>query len=498
MYCGGFAQRMRSIPRSSSRTLTRRLTGAAAVIAPWHTAFRGLTTSAVRHSGSNDFDVLIVGGGATGTALYYTLSHFTNIKKIALCERRSAYALVASHVKNNSQTIHCGDIETNYTPETARKVKKSADMLRNCLSKIPQSELHSIARKGQKMVIGVGEKECEYIENRYAPFKEIFPTLQILDKNQVFDVEPNVVKGRNALHRPDDIRALYVDNELTTCNFMALSEYFMKAANHDGKELRAMLNTEVKEVKREGNTFQVHTNNGIMNAKFVVFSACGYSLLFAQRMGVGLEYSVLPVAGSFYFAPNILRGKVYTVQNPALPFAAIHGDPDIHADNHTRFGPTALPLPLLERYNMRSLPDFLRVLKLDTRVMAVYLDLLKDTTICKYMFRNLLFEVPGLSRLLFLKDARKIVPTLTLKDLRYSVGYGGVRPQLVDKVNKKLLLGQSKLTNNDGCIYNITASPGATTCISNAEIDMREICAYLGATIDEKKLKQHFSKARPH
>lgn len=64
-----------------------------------------------------------------------------------LCERRSDYGLVASHAKNNSQTIHCGmyscyigDIETNYTPETAIKVKRCADMLRNYLTKLPPSE----------------------------------------------------------------------------------------------------------------------------------------------------------------------------------------------------------------------------------------------------------------------------------------------------------------------------------------------------------------------
>ncbi|CDR96290.1 malate:quinone oxidoreductase, putative [Babesia bigemina] len=471
-------------------SISRSLYGTSGVAPGYYQISRRLASSgAVRQSSSNEFDVVIVGGVSGISNKHHLLA---DIKRIALCERRSGYALVASHLKNNSQTIHCGDIETNYTPETAVKVKRSANMLRNCLTKIPENDLYNIARKGQKMVIGVGDSECQYIKDRYAPFKQIFPTLQLLDKNQVHQVEPNVVRGLKGGMRPEDVNALYVNDELTTCNFMALSEHFVKAANHDGKELQPMLNTEVKNVTREGSTYKVTTNNGTLSAKFVVFSACGYSLLFAQRMGIGLEYSVLPVAGSFYFAPNVLQGKVYTVQNPALPFAAVHGDPDIGANNETRFGPTALPLPLLERYNMRSLPDFLRVLRLDTRVMAVYLNLLGDRTIRNYMLRNFLFEVPLLSRLLFLKDARKIVPSLTLKDLRYSVGYGGVRPQLVDKVNKKLLLGQSKLSNGEGCIYNITASPGATTCVSNAEIDMREICAYIGATIDENKLKQHY------
>ena len=33
--------------------------------------------------------------------------------------------------------------------------------------------------------------------------------------------------------------------------------------------------------------------------------------------------------------------KVYMVQNDKLPFAALHGDPDILKNGKTRFGPTA-------------------------------------------------------------------------------------------------------------------------------------------------------------
>ena len=50
-------------------------------------------------------------------------------------------------------------------------------------------------------------------------------------------------------------------------------------------------------------------------------------------MGYGLDYSCLPVAGSFYMSDKrLLKGKVYMVQNPKLPFAALHGDAAILAD----------------------------------------------------------------------------------------------------------------------------------------------------------------------
>jgi malate dehydrogenase (quinone) len=60
-----------------------------------------------------------------------------------------------------------------------------------------------------------------------------------------------------------------------------------------------------------------------------------------------------------------LNGKVYMVQNDKLPFAALHGDPDILENGKTRFGPTALALLVLERYKGgKSIFQCLKTLKL--------------------------------------------------------------------------------------------------------------------------------------
>jgi malate dehydrogenase (quinone) len=71
------------------------------------------------------YDVVIIGSGVTGTAILYTLSRYTNVKSIALVDKYSKIASVNSHRDNNSQTLHFGDIETNYTLEKAKKSKES-------------------------------------------------------------------------------------------------------------------------------------------------------------------------------------------------------------------------------------------------------------------------------------------------------------------------------------------------------------------------------------
>jgi malate dehydrogenase (quinone) len=78
-----------------------------------------------------EYDVLIVGGGVVGTALLYTLSKYTDIKKIGIIEKYSDFGLVNTNSTKNSQTLHFGDIETNYTLEKARSVKQMADMVMN-------------------------------------------------------------------------------------------------------------------------------------------------------------------------------------------------------------------------------------------------------------------------------------------------------------------------------------------------------------------------------
>src|ERR1035437_8140840 len=82
-----------------------------------------------------DYDVLIIGGGVVGTALLYTLSKYTDVKKVGLIEKYSNFGLVNSASYNNSQTLHCGDIETNYSFEKAKCVKQMADMVMKYVEK---------------------------------------------------------------------------------------------------------------------------------------------------------------------------------------------------------------------------------------------------------------------------------------------------------------------------------------------------------------------------
>jgi malate dehydrogenase (quinone) len=459
--------------------------------------------------------VLIVGGGVCGTALLFELARYTDLGRIVLVERYDRLAQVNSRATNNSQTIHCGDIETNYTLEKAVKVKRTAEMIVHYAELLEPDVRGRCVFRTPKMVLAVGEQECAFLRDRFAQFSPHFPAMELLEKQQIAEWEPNVVQV-NGQPRADELLAIGIRSTYTAVDYEALSESFVEQARHamagpatsseSSRELGLHLGTTVAGIIPEGELFRVTLTptpgcaDGIhreLLARHVVVNAGAHSLLMAQRMGFGLEYSCLPVAGSFYFTPELLRGKVYTVQNDKLPFAAIHGDPDVRAPGKTRFGPTALLLPLLERYRPASFWEFLKVLRLDWAVLAVFWQLLRIADIRNYIVRNLLFEIPWLRRHLFLRDARKIVPGMQLNDLSFAEGYGGVRPQLIDKTNRKLMLGEASIPAMPGLVFNVTPSPGGTCCLGNAARDLEGIVSRLGCRFDRARLARELYGENP-
>lgn len=429
-------------------------------------------------------DVIIIGGGVSGTALLYLLAQYTDISNIILFEKHDSIASVNSHARNNSQTLHCGDIETNYTLDKALQVQTSANMVLRYVQTLNNKD--EILYKYSKMVLGVGEKEVTQLRQRFEQFSPHYPKMQLLEREQIKEVEPAVIAGRE-----EEVVALAILNDYTAVNFQTLAESFVKQALViKNKSIEVKMKTKVSSIKKSSDGYTVETKKDIHHAKFVVVSSGGHSLLFAHRMGYGMEFSCLPMAGSFYYTPEVLNGKVYTVQNDKLPFAAIHGDPDVLVPGKTRFGPTALALPLLERYNWRTLPEFLQIFKPDLNVIKTLWNLLKVTEIRNYLFKNMLFEIPVIRRHLFLKDARKIIPNMQLKDLTFAKKTGGIRPIMIDKKNHILHLGEAKLNPGNGLIFNMTPSPGATSCLGNAEKDLDIIVEFLGITADKERLNK--------
>ncbi|MBD1807271.1 FAD-dependent oxidoreductase [Microcoleus sp. FACHB-SPT15] len=432
------------------------------------------------------YEVAIIGGGISGTALLYSLSNYTNINRIALIEKQPEVALGNSHRTSNSQTLHFGDIETNYTLEKAQKVKGAASLVKNYLLRNdPQQKIFS---KYHKMVLGIGKEQIEELRERYKDFKSLFPGLKLIEKEEIELVEPNVVKNRTP---EEEIIALSTE-EGYTIDFQKLAQSFLgKSVANTEKTIDLMMETKVKSIRKEGEFYQIQTDRDVVVAKVVVFTAAAYSLLFAKSLGYGKDYALLNVAGNFYLAPGVLNGKVYTVQLKKIPFAAIHGDAEVHNQSKTRFGPTAKVTFLLESRNYATFVDYFRTAGLSINAFLSFFNILLEKVILEYIVRNFIYDIPFVGRRLFLRQVQKIVPSMQLSDLQLAKGYLGIRPQIVNLKTKRLELGEAKIVG-ENILFNITPSPGASTCLQNAEYDTEKILDFLGQdyTFDKNRFLQ--------
>jgi malate dehydrogenase (quinone) len=433
----------------------------------------------------SEYQVAIVGGGITGAALAYVLARYSDIASVILLEKADRPATVNSAVSQNSQTLHCGDIETNYTVEKAAEVKQAAEMVVRCVEAAGEG---GILHRMPKMVLGVGEAECAFLRERFRQFQPLFPDMRLLDAKGVAEAEPEVCRSRRGA-----VTALARTGAYSAADFGRLTGLLLRKATELSGGFSVRLKCRVNDIVRSSGGYRLATTGGRVRARFVAVCAGAHSLGFAQSQGYGQQYSVLPVAGSFFHARRRVRGKVYTVQSEKLPFAAIHADPDIEHPELMRLGPTALVVPFLERREWSSVPDFLHVVRLNWDAAATFLDILGVAEIQRYAARNLLYEMPVVGVRAFAHEARKILPALRASELRYAHGKGGLRPQLIDLPARKLLLGSARIGSDEGLLFNVTPSPGATSCLANAGEDARRIAGYLGRSFHEEKFRQELS-----
>jgi len=439
---------------------------------------------------STKYNVAVVGGGASGTALLYTLARYTNLKKLVLVEKYDQFGQVNSHAHNNSQTLHVGDIETNYSIEKVQQVKPAAMMVKYYTESLPLEVREGVIQKIQKMILAVGEKEVADLEERFIALKEIFPELKRLTGDEIAEFEPEVMAGRDSR---EPVLALFSPDGYAV-NFGKLAESFVvQAKKESDKTIDIHLGETVVKVERNPQGgYILETNKGKIYAEIVVFDTDAYSLGFAKSLGLGENFSLIPIAGTFYFSEEKLRGKVYTMQEPRLPFAAVHGDPDLNVAGKTRWGPTARFFPVLESRNLKTMKDYFHSAGLvKWRTWKSFLRILFEPVRFVYLFKNILYELPYFGKYFFVGNIQKIVPSIRARNLTRAKGFGGMRLQRVDIAKGELQLGEGKIIG-ENIIFNMTPSPGASVCLYNGMRDAEQIMKFFGGkyTFDKEQMSK--------
>ena len=410
-----------------------------------------------------DYDTIIIGGGVTGTALLYVLSNYTNMERLALFEKYDKPAQIASSANNNSQTLHEGDIETNYGLEKASKNKPRALMTLRYLMK--QKDKDQILFEMPKMVLGVGAAEVGVIKKRVIEFQKLFPEICLLEGEAIGRVEPKLIEGRDP---GAPIAALY-NPKGYAINYEKLSQSFLSNVQKKGRRVHINFGTQVSKIEKIDNGYRVHTNSDSFTTKALIANTGVYSLELAKSIGYGKDYAILPTVGYFYNGPKVLNGKVYMIQEPGLPMAAIHGDYDVAKNGITRFGPRAGVLLWLELGKFATVKNYLKSAGFP-RIFFSYAKILSNLKLTRFIILNNIYGLPFIGKNLFIKEVQKIVPTLQARDITPAKGTGGVRPQVIDLKNHSLEFGLGKVYG-DKSIFSMTPSPGASISLANARDD---------------------------
>ncbi len=427
-----------------------------------------------------EYDVVIVGGGVIGSALLYTISSFTDIKSVLLLEKYGDLATLNSNSNSNSQTLHWGDVETNYTIEKAKRARDASRRLLGFASKLGKEERDYIVQKCQKMVLATNEREVELLERTYSDaFRELFPGAKFIGRGELARVEPNTMKGRD----PDDKVAAILSDSGYMVDFGALAHAMVKRAQAvGGKTVDVLFNSEVLSVETGSGGSVVRTRNDTYRAGFVDIAAGMHTLVFAKAAGYAKDMAALAVGGNFYTSRRVLNGKVYRVQIGGIPFVAVHGDPDIRNKGITRFGPTVSLAARLERYTPGTRSAFMKALSPSIQTFAgMNRAFVKDKDMWRIMKDNALYLTPLIGKRAFLeREVRRIVPSMGIDDIKFGKGIGGVRMQAIDVKKRGLILGEMQIIGRENIIFNLTPSPGATMCLTMAVEDAKRIASALG------------------
>ena len=204
-----------------------------------------------------DYDVIVIGAGVSGTAIARELSRY-EVKCVVLDKEED---VCCGTSKANSAIIHAGYDAKNGSLMAKMNVEGNAMM-----DELAEKLDIPFQRNGS-LVLGFTKEDMSGLQKLYENgVANKVPGLQILSKEEVLAMEPNVSDKVYA--------ALYAPTAGIVCPFhlnIALAEN----AYENGVEFK--FNTEVSGIEKVENGFSVKTNKGSFITKYIVNAAGVYA-----------------------------------------------------------------------------------------------------------------------------------------------------------------------------------------------------------------------------
>jgi L-2-hydroxyglutarate oxidase len=390
------------------------------------------------------YDIVIVGGGIVGAATPYQLQQRYPERTILLIEKEKE--LADHQTGNNSGVIHSG----LYYPPGSLKAKNCVEGRR---SLVRFAQEHNVSHDVcGKVVVAVEPKELPMLEKIHGIGQENeIEGLERIDGDKLREIEPHC-KGVGALWVPCT----------GIIDYRAATRKMVELALGLQSKSAMRLGEEVVSFERSGDETIVRTDKSSQGfvAKHVVVCGGLQADRLARKDGVPLKERVVGFRGDYYEltdqAKHKVKNLIYPVPNPDFPFLGVHFTR--MTDGEIECGPNAVFTFKREGYGKTDFD-------------------LKDTMEAlgyggtwKLFFNNMAFGINeyrrAFSKRLFLKTLQRMIPDLTMDDLR--PGRSGVRALLLSQDGDTR--DDFRISYTDRNIHVLNApSPAATAALAIGE-----------------------------
>ncbi|MEU1181808.1 L-2-hydroxyglutarate oxidase [Streptomyces sp. NPDC005820] len=276
-----------------------------------------------------DCDVLVIGGGIVGLSTAYAISRAAPGTRVTVLEKEAG---VARHqTGRNSGVIHSGIYYRPGSLKARYAVRGAAEMTKFCAE---YGIAHAVTGK---LIVATERDELPRLHALVQRGRENGIPVRELGGAQIAEYEPEV-RGLAAIHV----------GTTGICDYTAVAQRLGEAS---GAEIR--YGAEVVRIDRrpERGVAVLTARGDVVRGRVLVNCAGLYCDGIARLTGDEPGVRIVPFRGEYYelARPELVRGLVYPVPDPAFPFLGVHLTTGIDGGVHV--GPNAVPALAREGYD---------------------------------------------------------------------------------------------------------------------------------------------------
>ena len=386
-------------------------------------------------------DLLVVGGGILGLAVARELARRRPIARVCVLEAERRIG--AHQTGHSSGVVHAGI----YYPPGSLKARLCVEGARRLYAYCERRGV-PFERNG-KLIVAVDEDELERLDELERRGAENgVPGLRRLAAEEIAAVEPQA-RGVAALHSP----------ATGVVDFVAVAGRLAEDLAAAGGSVH--LGCAVAASRAGGGRLTVSHRAGATTASAAIFCAGLWSDRLAVAAGAPADPRIVPFRGAYLRLragrTDLVRGSVYPVPDPALPFLGAHLTRGI--DGEVLIGPSALLAPARDAYRLR------RVRARDLRESLAWPGTWR---LARRHWRQGVSELRrAASARSFAAEATRLVPALAAGDVRR--GPAGIRAQALARDGR--LVDDFVVHRTERAIHVRNApSPAATSSLALAAL----------------------------